>query len=210
MLKHTKQSVLARFPILFVMLFFLFAVWLDSFTVFSKNSEAVRGSVLRLHILANSDAAEDQRIKLLVRDAILKETGTLFESADGRADAIAAAEENIQTVKEIAENKLAALGVTQSVQVKVARIFFETRHYENFTLPAGTYDAVQVILGEGAGQNWWCVLYPPLCLPAAVDREQFTEAEWELITSPRYEVHFYLLELFEKLKRKLMRRSFLR
>ena len=210
MLKHTKQSVLARFPILFVMLFFLFAVWLDSFTAFSKNSEAVRGSVLRLHILANSDAAEDQRIKLLVRDAILKETGTLFESADGRADAIAAAEENIQTVKEIAENKLASLGVTQSVQVKVARIFFETRHYENFTLPAGTYDAVQVILGEGAGQNWWCVLYPPLCLPAAVDREQFTEAEWELITSPRYEVHFYLLELFEKLKRKLMRRSFLR
>lgn len=196
-----KKSIhLEQYAILFIAFFFLFAICIDSFSAFSRECMALRQDVLRLHVIANSNSANDQQIKLQIRDEILKETGDWFESASGKENAEIKIEENIQIVESVALRKLQELGINQGVSVTIGKSFFDTRVYGDLTMPAGWYDAVRVVIGEGNGKNWWCVLYPPLCLPAAVDRNVFTEAEWALLESPKYEVHFLLYELWEKWK----------
>ncbi len=145
-----------RMLILTVGLSFLLAVTIDSFSAFQSED------VLRLHILANSDREEDQLLKLAVRDRILSETGSLFLTAENAADARTAAVENREAVETAARTVLREQGSSAPVRAEVVRMFFDTRVYDGFTMPAGWYDAVRVIIGEGKGHNWWCVLYPPL------------------------------------------------
>lgn len=167
---------------------------------FGGRCAQVRDEVLRLHILANSDSEADQALKLEVRDAILAELGEEFGSADNLEEARKIAEQNLSRVEEIAAGVIADAGRSDSVQVQTVRMYFDTRVYENATLPAGEYEALRVLIGEGAGKNWWCVMFPPLCIPAAA-REGDGEIEDIMLLEeePNYKLAFWSVEAVEEL-----------
>lgn len=181
---------------------FLIAV-IFSITSFAETCEEVRGDVLRLHVLANSDSEEDQQLKLKVRDALLKAGKNIFNGSVTRENA----EEKIREEKEIlihtARKVIEENGFDYDVEICVTEEFFTTRTYENVTLPAGKYMAVRVLIGESKGKNWWCVMFPPLCIPAAQPDISlfFTEDEVKLVESdPRYEMRFRIVEIYESIK----------
>ena len=200
MTKHSE-----KFWILTITLTFLLAIAFDSLSLFQKECREIQEDVLRLHILANSDSEEDQAVKLKVRDRILLESGELFNTVGDKSSAQEKAAENTDKVEQIAKEVLAEEGFSYPVTAKVTRQFFDTRVYDGFTMPAGWYDSLQVVLGEGAGRNWWCVLYPPLCISAAEKtqeklEENFTEGERQVLESePKYEVRFFIVELAGKI-----------
>ena len=125
-------------------------------------SAQIKTDTLRLHIIANSDSDFDQELKLKVRDRVLEYTGELFAEVSGKTEAEALAEYSSDEIKNIAEDVIAENGADYSVSVEITNMWFETRSYDGFTLPAGDYDAVRIIIGAGEGHNWWCVMYPPL------------------------------------------------
>ena len=181
----------------------LLALFLSNFTGFASACAEVRADTLRLHILANSDSEADQALKLAVRDAILAEAGGLFASGQTKQEALDAARQSLPMLQAIAEETLRANGCTDAVSVRLEELYFETREYEDFTLPAGRYDAVRIEIGAHEGTNWFCVLFPPLCLPAASDEDApnentpaYSEAEQNAIHSP-YRIRFAAVELLE-------------
>ena len=176
-----------------------------SLASFISSGEIIRKNVLRLHIRANSDSLCDQNLKLRVRDEILKTGAEAFSGADSLSEAVEKSERAKQDLKQTAERVIRENGFSYPVSVEIGTSFFPVRTYENdITLPAGDYTAVKITIGEGRGHNWWCVMFPPLCLPAA-DGEKELESvlgsrEMKLAkTNPRYEVRFKIAELFEKI-----------
>ena len=173
---------------------------------FGEECSFIRENTLRLHILANSDSPADQALKLKIRDAVLSQSGELFSGCDTRQKMVSAAQEQFSDIQRIAEQTAMHNGYDLPVTVSVTDMFFETRRYDNVLLPAGTYTAVRIELGEAAGKNWWCVLYPPLCVSAA--QTGFTEEEAQISDSllqqeelPRYRVRLAVVEWWESLCR---------
>ena len=160
-------------------------------------------STVRLHVLANSDSEGDQALKLKVRDAIL-ETMQDWEPSS-KEDALEKIEKNQASLCSIAETVIKNEGYDYEVEIKVGKELYPTRYYEDFALPSGEYTSVRVVIGKGQGQNWWCVLYPPLCTNSAVKYDEdaclevgLTKNQYDLITSNesgKYKVKFRLLEL---------------
>ena len=173
---------------------------------FERDCDSIREKVLRLHVIANSDSEADQELKLKVRDRIIKESGDLFAISENREEAEKNLQKSLGELTSLTEKVIAEEESDYSVQVRIEPSYFPVRTYENFTLPAGTYRSLKVIIGEGEGQNWWCVLFPPLCLPAAEKRDDIlsdvlTENELKLVTSDRqYEVRFWLYEKLQEIK----------
>lgn len=128
-----------------------------------KTEAALTGGVIRLHVRANSDSDEDQALKLAVRDRIIRDSKNIFKYKTDIADARSAVEENIEKIKESAESEIAERGYSYPVRIKFGKSDFPSKVYGNLTMPAGTYEALIVEIGSGKGQNWWCVLFPPLC-----------------------------------------------
>ncbi|WP_051411593.1 stage II sporulation protein R [Ruminococcus flavefaciens] len=135
--------------------------------------EELRGSVLRLHILANSDSAEDQRLKLMVRDELLG--SGMFSSAADLSEAERIAEEKLPEIVQTAEKVLRRNGCCDNVTAELADVDFDERVYGDITMPAGRYRALRIKIGTANGHNWWCVMYPPLCLPAACEMTEIAE-----------------------------------
>ena len=167
---------------------------------------AIYDNVLRLHVLANSDSTEDQSLKLAVRDRILEETASLFKDCKTKEEARAAVESNIERIREIAEKTVREAGYNYSVSVSLGEEEYPTKSYASCCFPAGEYLSLRVMIGEAEGENWWCVLFPPLCLDAASEtREAFaevglTDEQYSFITeseSPKYKVRFKVLEVIE-------------
>lgn len=172
-----------------------------SLTGAAQARDRISGAVLRLHVIANSDSAADQQIKLAVRDALLRESEALC-AAQTKQQAARQTEALLQRFRHIAKQTVAANGCGDPVHVSLERASFPTRTYGGVTLPAGAYDALRVVIGAGEGQNWWCVMFPPLCLPAAqkstsiedvLDDEALSFAKQQ----PQYELRFWLLEQWE-------------
>ena len=184
------------------MIFIAFAFFIDSFSKFSASCENIREKVLRLHVIANSDTNCDQAVKLKIRDRILTESEELFYTEEGILSAKEKAVKNLERIEQLANDELSKNGFPPNAKATFTNMFFDTRVYDNFTLPAGNYDAVRITVGNGKGKNWWCVLYPALCIPAASDGlDTLTEEELKIIESPvQYEVKFLVVELFEKIK----------
>lgn len=174
---------------------------------FALESQNVRSDVLRLHIIANSDSRSDQALKLKVRDAILESGYDIFSGNESLEKAKLKTAENLDNIRNIAQKTLAENGCDYEVRVCFEKAFFDTRYYEDFTLPAGEYEALKVIIGKGEGHNWWCVMFPPLCLSASDDIKDInalTDEEKQLILSnPEYEIRFKCVEIYEKLKKYL-------
>ena len=125
--------------------------------------------VVRLHVLANSDSEEDQALKLLVRDAVLERATALLEQTESRAEAEVLLREGLPELETIAEETVRANGYSYAVTAELEDTSFPTKEYDGFSLPAGEYLALRILIGEGAGQNWWCVVFPPLCTAASAD-----------------------------------------
>ena len=173
---------------------------------FAADCADVRRDVLRLHVVGASDSEYDQNIKLKVRDAMLEKGGVIFDGTVTADEAEKIITPRVSELKEVAETVLLENGCDYNVDITVGEEFFATRCYENFTMPAGVYTAVRVNIGTAEGENWWCVMYPPLCLPAAfADVDAFfDDNEMKVITaSPEYEPRFKIVEIIESIKNKL-------
>ena len=168
---------------------------------FSAACGRLREHTLRLHVLANSDSEQDQQLKLAVRDALLQELAPL-SSAQDKAQALQQLGRRLPALQQTAENVLRQNGCGDSVRVRICDMWFSQRSYGDATLPAGRYTALRVEIGQAAGQNWWCVLYPALCLPAAAEREQlagWNEQEKEVVFGKGCEVRFWLEEWLQRI-----------
>lgn len=146
------------------------AIFLGNLSVLAVECETAEQNLFRLHILANSDSFEDQEMKYALRDYLLTDaeiTG-LFQSSNSSHESRQIAEDNLALIERKAGAFLSEKNAGYTAKAETARMYFTTRVYDgDTTLPAGEYDALRIVLGRGAGQNWWCVLFPPLCLPAA-------------------------------------------
>lgn len=172
--------------------------------------------VVRLHVLANSDGEEDQELKLLVRDRVLARATELLTQAGNRAEAESLLRRELPELEALAARELRANGCDYPVTAELTDTEFPTREYDGFTLPAGEYLALRVVIGEGAGRNWWCVVFPPLCtaasadVPAAALAAGLTEDQVGLITEEDrgYVLKFKTVEWWEQLRTQLAERGF--
>lgn len=149
--------------------FVLALLW--SFFPFASACEALPDEVIRLHVVAHSDKEQDQQVKLKVRDAVLEEASRWYGEAEDREEANFLLCTHLDSLVQAANGVLEAEGFPQRATVEVTDMYFPTRDYETFRLPAGTYRALRVTIGAGEGQNWWCVVFPSLCLPGATAQE---------------------------------------
>lgn len=194
-MKLIEKSLISGFLLTFIL----------ALTGFANNCENLSTKVLRLHILANSDAAEDQALKLNVRDKIIEKSGNFLNTATSKASAQSLTAENLDNIRKIAEQEVQTRGYSYPIRVQMTKMYFPTRSYGNRTLPAGRYDALRVLIGEGKGKNWWCVIFPQMCLgsaknSAAVD-SVFSDSEKKIInSSENYEIKFKVVEWFYALK----------
>ena len=179
----------------------LVAVVLGPLASFAQSCGQVRGEVLRLHILANSDSQEDQALKLAVRDRLLLEGADLFAPSRTLEEAVEAADASLPRLQALAQEEVEARGYDYPVSVSLSPTFFETRQYDQYTLPAGRYLALRVVIGSGEGHNWWCVMYPPLCVPAAADPQSLPLRDIRLLDqAPGCQMGFAVVEWWQRLE----------
>ncbi len=178
---------------------------LVSFLSVNEEYDHVRENVLRLHILANSDSPADQELKLKVRNALQSETDSVFGECKDIDQALEAAEYNSAMLQEAAERTLRMNGCGYPVAVGVEKCYFPTRTYNGVTMPAGMYNAIRVEIGEAQGQNWWCVMFPAMCVTGRDSRAELetvlTGEQLSLLESDGYEVRFRCVEWYEQLRK---------
>ena len=187
------------------------ALALTSGAVALHTQSQLAEKVVRLHVLANSDSDEDQALKLKVRDAVLEQATETLRGADSQTEACRRLTDMLPELEETARVIITANGYDYGVRAELAETSFPTKEYDGFALPAGEYLALRVLIGEAAGQNWWCVVFPPLCTTAAADvpaaalSAGLSEDEVALITEADegYVLKFKTVELWEKLKARL-------
>ncbi len=184
----------------------------SSLTFFASACGEIRNDVVRLHILANSDSKKDQEVKLKVRNALLEKNTLLLSESVTKENAYGYFTASKNILLNEAKKVLLENGFDYDVKITLENEYFETRQYENLIFPAGEYLSLKVVLGEGKGHNWWCVMFPPLCVPAAgdikTDDEKTTEYlspnEKEIISGgKKYIFKFKIVEIYEELKSKL-------
>lgn len=193
---------------------FITAVFCEGICAFAESRRGITEDVFRLHVIANSDSDEDQALKLRVRNAVLEASADIFGGAVSAADAKQLSEENLQLFEAAAAAEIAASGYDYPVRCEVGTVHFDRRVYGSAELPEGDYSALRVIIGEGEGRNWWCVMFPALCLPAVTNTDEvlslaaengaISAEELELMQDPEnYEVKLYFAEVIKKLCEKL-------
>ena len=193
---------------------FITAVFCEGICAFAESRRGITEDVFRLHVIANSDSDEDQALKLRVRNAVLEASADIFGGAVSADDAKQLSEENLQLFEAAAAAEIAASGYDYPVRCEVGTVHFDRRVYGSAELPEGDYSALRVIIGDGEGKNWWCVMFPALCLPAVTNTDEvlslaaengvISTEELELMQDPEnYEVKFYFAEVIKKLCEKL-------
>ena len=200
----TKKLLICTFLILAVALFAgLFPVHGES---------EIYDTVVRLHVLANSDSEEDQNLKLKVRDRVIELVTPAVENCTSQSEAIAAIGSIMGDLELAAKDVVEAEGYDYDVSILIGEEYYPTKAYETCAFPEGEYVSLRVCIGDAQGQNWWCCLFPPLCLSAASDDSDesnedafisvgFTEDQYKLITEtkqPKYKIRFKILEAIQK------------
>ncbi len=200
-----------RFFILTVILTLLFS-FLTTYANFINNRLA--SSVVRLHILANSNSTADQQLKLKVRDRILSEASNIFDTSASPETALKEAKQNSKLIEQIAKDEIKKQGFDYNVNVNIGKFPFPTKVYGDIMLPAGSYNAVRIEIGGAQGENWWCVMYPPLCFTEGTVsmsdesrnqlKSELSESEYNLITGQDsgpvpVKVRFKIVEIFQGL-----------
>lgn len=173
-----------------------------------QDRQTLSEDVIRLHVVAASDSEEDQAVKLQIRDAVIEKLQSAMDSAVSAVDAKAFLVENLELIENTANEVLELAGFSDTVTVSLDTEAFETRVYDTFTLPAGLYDSLRIVIGEGEGQNWWCVVFPRLCLPTSTDAfadaavsSGFSDTLTQTISNDQgYEVRFWVLDCLGRLQ----------
>ena len=207
----TAEKTSKRLHIWEIALLIGMAVFLISGAVSLQNRDQLADKVVRLHILANSDSEEDQALKLRVRDRVLERATELLEQTGDRREAADVLQSHLPELERIAAEEISDCGYEYDVTAEVVNTMFPTKEYDGFTLPAGEYLALRIIIGEGNGHNWWCVVFPPLCTTAAADvpasalAAGFDEEEVALVTEENegYVLEFKAMEWWEAIREKI-------
>lgn len=172
---------------------------------FETGCNNIKENVLRLHVIASSDSERDQQLKLKVRNAVLEKGREIFLGANTLAEAEKKISECTDILTYAAKEALESSGCTDNIELRLCKDYFNTRTYDGFTLPAGEYEAVEIVIGEGKGHNWWCVMFPPLCLPGCSEdikpEDVLNEKGLDVLNaSPEYEIRFKIVEWIEKIR----------
>lgn len=189
---------------LFVACLVCTALWAEATQV------RLASQVIRLHVLANSDSEEDQALKLEVRDRVLETTSALLAGETEPQAAAVLLDQHLDDIAQTAAQEISAQGHDDRVEVRLEQTWFPTRQYQGISLPAGNYLALRVLIGAAEGQNWWCVVFPNLCLPAvserALEASTLTPGQISLLQEEEasYVFRFKTLELWQSLKHHLM------
>ncbi len=183
---------------------FIICVTLSTYNL-DKECDGIRENILRLHVIAASDSEYDQEIKLQLRDELLIRGKEIFSQSRTKDEATKKLRDGISLIQKEADSFLEKEGYPYKASVSLEKSFFPTRSYDSFTLPAGFYDALRVTIGSGEGQNWWCVMFPALCLPAAEKSAAdfdgiLTEKQQQIVTEEKYEVRLWLVEKWQEMK----------
>ena len=179
-LKTFEKALISGFALTF----------LFNFANFQTHCETISNKFLRLHILANSDSKEDQDLKIKVRDKILEYSKGKFSLANNKSEAQLVLNSSLEDIEKVAKD---------------VNMHFNTRKYDNLTLPAGNYDALRVEIGEGKGHNWWCVMFPPMCFGCCTSKQKvdtvLNSSESDIVTNEnKYEIKFKCVEMFESFR----------
>lgn len=216
MKKVINNVFFKRFLILIFLLFIYTIICAVSYV--NAVSSNIESSVFRLHVIANSDSKEDQDLKYIVRDNILTYINEISKNASTKEEVIEIARNNIDTIKQIAQETVYENGYNYSVNIKIGNFAFPTKQYGDISLPAGFYDALRVEIGSASGQNWWCVMFPPLCfvdVSSGVVPEESKEVLQENLSYEEYNLlsknqnnsdmnfKFKIVELFQNIGIKL-------
>ncbi len=189
---------------LFVACLVCTALWAEATQV------RLASQVIRLHVLANSDSEEDQALKLEVRDRVLETTSALLAGETEPQAAAVLLNQHLDDIAQTAAQEISAQGHDDRVEVRLEQTWFPTRQYQGISLPAGNYLALRVLIGAAEGHNWWCVVFPNLCLPAvserALEASTLTPGQISLLQEEEtsYVFRFKTLEFWQSLKHRLM------
>ncbi len=179
----------------------ILSIFILQFTAFANSCSEVAQDTLRLHILANSNSEEDQQLKIAVRDEIIKKYSQSFKDVETLQEAKDVASGLLYAIEYTAQSVVNEHGFDYDVDIALENIYFERKLYDGFTMPAGIYEALRVEIGSAVGENWFCVLYPKLCIPAATNDtgvQIYSQNQVEAITS-QYEVKFAIIEWIDTL-----------
>lgn len=198
-MKTNKSTLLIKSAIIAFVLTVIYSV-----IPFQAVCAEIPNDVFRFHILANSDSEEDQALKLKVRDKVLERTKILFDTANSKSDAEKFVKANLETIEEIAQNEVYKNGYNYPVKAEVVNMHFDTRYYESYTLPSGMYDALRITIGNAKGHNWWCVMYPSICISTVDEgkdraKDALSDDEYSVVTDNKVEYKFFIVELFQKI-----------
>ena len=213
-MKFLNNLVIKLKPFLVITILLSIYIFICAISYVSAVSSDIANSVFRLHVIANSDSVEDQSLKLKVRDELLSYMNSLSENCNSKDEVMELAKEHINDFKEIASKVILDNGFDYGVDVQVGLNDFPTKYYGDIALPAGTYDALRVKIGDANGQNWWCVMFPPLCfvdvssgiVPDSSKEEMkdnLNDEEYDLINksdSDEITFKFKLVEFFQNLR----------
>lgn len=195
-----------KFNKIFIPLFLTFTIILgiaQPVVAAVKTSEDISNKVFRLHILANSNSTEDQNTKLMLKNFILENSKDVI-GGKTLDEAISNAKNNRNEITEMCNEYLKSIGIDYKVVVSVVKEYFKTRVYDDFTLPAGKYNSLKIELGEAKGHNWWCIVFPSVCLSACTEsiNDYLSEDEMKLVSNT-YSPKFKVVEIYETAKEKI-------
>lgn len=195
-----------KFNKIFIPLFLAFTIILgiaQPVVAAVKTSEDISNKVFRLHILANSNSTEDQNTKLMLKNFILENSEDVI-GGKTLDEAISNAKNNRKEITEMCNEYLKSIGIDYKVVVSVVKEYFKTRVYDDFTLPAGKYNSLKIELGEAKGHNWWCIVFPSVCLSACTEsmNDYLNEDEMKLVSNT-YSPKFKVVEIYESAKEKI-------
>jgi len=193
-----------------IILGFIFSV-LFSIVNFSSKCDVVREKVFRLHVIANSDSEEDQSLKLKIRNKVIEYfSGHNFKNLD---EAKKFSIENKMDIQNLCQEEIYNQGFNYKVNIDISKYGFNTRIYDKIALPAGVYDSIRILIGEGKGKNWWCVIFPQMCVPAAEDcnvdknayDDIFSDDDKDLVENEsQYKIKFKIIEIIEFIHEKII------
>lgn len=178
---------------------------LINFAGFSRQCEGINEKIIRFHIIANSDSERDQKLKLAIRDKILQATPDYFKISKNIDETAENLNSNLENLTKIAKDEINSQGFDYPVKAEICNMYFQPRKYDKIMLPGGNYRALRITIGSGKGKNWWCVIFPPMCLPAAEETAEIEnvldDKESEIVENEhKYEVKFKILDIFNRIK----------
>lgn len=169
--------------------------------------KALNENLIRLHVIANSDSEEDQQLKLQVRDAVVEKLRESMQDLPSVEEAKAYLQEHLPELEDFVNQVIRELGSTDRAVVTLSRESYDTREYDTFSLPAGYYESLRIVIGEGEGENWWCVVFPSLCLPATSEDFSdtavgagFSEDLTHSLQQEDFEIRFFLLDCWGRIE----------